>query len=146
MNRSRHCREASTGSATVELVLGVPILILMFWFLVYAGRASDARLRIEDAAHQAARAATLDRTASAAAADARATATEALSNAGVTCRSVSVITRGSLAPGSHVTVTVTCTVGLEDLALLQLPGATTLSAHFSAPVDTYRSVGGGTSR
>lgn len=138
MNRGRRPRR-SAGSATVELVLGVPVLVLMFWFLVYGGRVSDTRLRVEDAAHQAARVATLDRTASAAAADARATATAALSDAGITCRSVAVTTSGNLAPGTTVTVTVTCTVGLEDLALLQLPGTTTLSAHFSAPVDTYRS-------
>ncbi|MFI0724345.1 TadE/TadG family type IV pilus assembly protein [Streptomyces sp. NPDC021224] len=141
MNRGEGAR-GSSGSATVELVLGVPVLVLMFWLLIYCGRASDTRLRIEDAAHQGARAATSDRTASAAAADARATATAALSDAGITCRSVTVTTRGSLAPGSAVTVTVTCTVGLEDLVLLHLPGTTTVTAHFTAPVDTYRSTGG----
>jgi Flp pilus assembly protein TadG len=128
------------GSATVELVVCVPVLALMFWFLIYCGRASDTRLRIEDAAHQAARAATLDYTPAAAASDARTTATTALSDAGITCRSLAVNTRGSLAPGTTVTVTVSCTVGLDDLALLHLPAATTLSAHFTAPVDTYRSV------
>lgn len=133
-------RGPSRGSATVELVVGVPVLVLMFWFLIYCGRQSDTRLRIEDAAHQAARAATSDRTAAAAAADARATAAAALSDAGVSCRSFDVTTSGPLTPGSTVTVTVTCTVGLKDLALLQVPGASTLTARFSAPVDLHRSV------
>lgn len=132
-------RGSSRGSATVELVLGVPVLVLMLWFLVYCGRVSDTRLRIEDVAHQAARAATSARTATDAAADARATAAAALSDAGVSCRSFDVTTRGALTPGSTVTVTVTCTVGLKDLALLQLPAASTLTARFSAPVDVHRS-------
>ncbi|WP_031520615.1 TadE/TadG family type IV pilus assembly protein [Streptomyces sp. NRRL F-5123] len=141
MNRSRQ-EQGERGSATVELVLGVPVLVLMFWLLIYCGRASDTRLRIEDAAHQGARAASSDPTASVAAADARATATAALSDAGVACRSVTVTTRGSLAPGSAVTVTVACTVGLEDLVLLHLPGTTTMTAHFTALVDVYRSTDG----
>ncbi|MFF7982852.1 TadE family protein [Streptomyces sp. NPDC007901] len=127
------------GSVTLELVLTIPILILMLWFLVYCGRLSDTRLSIEDAAHQAARAATLDRSGHAAAADARSTATSALSEAGVTCQSLSVATSGTLHAGSTVTVSVSCTVGLHDLALLQVPGTTTLTAESTSPVDVYRS-------
>ena len=123
---------------TVELVLTLPMLILMLWFLVYCGRLSDTRLRIEDAAHQAARAATLDRSPSSATADARSTAATALSDAGVTCQRLSVTTSGTLQAGSTVTVAVSCTVGLHDLALLQVPGTTTLTAQFASPVDVYR--------
>lgn len=132
-------RHDARGSVTVELVLTIPILILMLWFLVYCGRLSDTRLQIEDAAHQAARAATLNRSPSAAAADARSTAAGALSDAGVTCQTLSVTTRGTLQAGSTVTVAVSCTVGLHDLALLQVPGTTTLTAEFASPVDVYRS-------
>ncbi|MEU6379275.1 TadE family protein [Streptomyces sp. NPDC046909] len=127
------------GSVTVELVLTIPILILMLWFLVYCGRLSDTRLQIEDAAHQAARAATLDRSQSAAVTDARLTAASALSGAGVTCQSLSVTVHGSLQDGSTVRVAVSCTVGLHDLALLQVPGTTVLTAEFASPVDVYRS-------
>jgi Flp pilus assembly protein TadG len=132
-------RHDARGSVTVELVLTLPLLLLMLWFLVYCGRLSDTRLQIEDAAHQAARAATLDRSPSAAAADARSTAATALSDAGVTCQALSVTTRGSLQAGSTVTVAVSCTVGLHDLALLQVPGTTNLTAEFASPVDVYRS-------
>ncbi|MBK3564473.1 pilus assembly protein TadE [Streptomyces sp. MBT62] len=116
-----------------------PVLILMFWFLVYCGRLSDTRLQIEDAAHQAARAATLDRSPPVAAADARATAASALSDAGITCQGLSVTTDGTLQAGSTVKVAISCTVGLHDLALLQVPGTTTLTAEFASPVDVYRS-------
>lgn len=132
-------RSDARGSVTVELVTITPVLILMLWFLVYCGRLSDARLQIEDAAHQAARAATLDRSRPAALADARATAASALSDAGITCQFLSVTTHGTFRAGSTVRVAVSCTVGLHDLALLQVPGSTTLTAEFASPVDVYRS-------
>lgn len=135
--RGKSLRDAS-GSVTVELVLTIPVLILMLWFLVFCGRLSDSWLRIGDVAHQAARAATADRSPSAAAADARSTAEAALSDAGVTCQSLTVDTSGTLQAGSTVTVTVSCTVGLHDLALLRVPGTTTLTAQFASPVDVYR--------
>lgn len=132
-------RRDTRGSVTVELVLTLPILILMLWFLVYCGRLSDSRLKIEDAAHQAARAATLSRSQPAAAADARSTAAAALGDNGVACQSLSVTVQGTLQAGSTVTVAVSCTVDLHDLALLQVPGTTTLAAEFASPVDVYRS-------
>ncbi|MEV7393939.1 TadE/TadG family type IV pilus assembly protein [Streptomyces sp. NPDC091215] len=132
-------RYDARGSVTLELVLMIPILILMLWFLVYCGRLSDTRLQIEDAAHQAARAASLDRNAHTAAIDARSTAASALREAGLTCQSLSVATNGTLRAGSTVTVSISCTVGLHDLALLQVPGATTLNADSASPVDVFRS-------
>ncbi|MEU6351108.1 TadE family protein [Streptomyces sp. NPDC047072] len=127
------------GSATVELVLTIPILVLMLWFLVYCGRLSDTRLQIEDAAHQAARAATLSRSHPAAVSDARSSAESALNGAGVTCQRLTVSVHGTLRAGSTVRVVVSCTVGLHDLALLQVPGTTALTAEFASPVDVYRS-------
>src|SRR5207302_1678275 len=106
-----------------------PVLILLLLFVVFCGRVADTRMRINDAAHQAARAASLARSTSAAQADGRSTAALALSGAGVTCRSLSVtVDTAGLRPGSTVTATVTCTVGLSDLALLGVPGTTTESA------------------
>lgn len=127
------------GSATVELVLVTPVLVLLLWFLVYCGRLTGARLQLEGAAHQAARAASTQHTRPAADVEALESATDTLDDAGVTCRSLSVTTDGTLANGSTVMVTVACTVGLHDLALLHLPGTVTLTAGFAAPVDLYRS-------
>ncbi|MFF9897727.1 TadE/TadG family type IV pilus assembly protein [Streptomyces longispororuber] len=135
-------RRPDAGSATVELVLVVPALLLMLWFLVFCGRMTDARLRVEDAAHQAARAASLQRTASAADFQARTTAAAALGDAGITCRPLTVDASGSVQPGGTVTASVTCRVDLEGLALLQVPGTQTLEADFAAPVDVYRSSSG----
>ncbi|GLZ37876.1 TadE/TadG family type IV pilus assembly protein [Actinokineospora sp. NBRC 105648] len=127
------------GSATVELVIIAPLLIAMLLFVVFCGRMASTSQQITDAAHQAARAASLARTPAAAASDARSTAQTALANAGVTCQSLAVnVDTLGLQPGSTVTVTITCTVGLSDLSLLGLPGSTDLRDSFSSVVDVHR--------
>lgn len=129
------------GSATAEIALLTPLLIIMLLFVVFCGRLADSKLRLEDVAHQAARAASLARTVTSAHDDAHATAHAALADAGITCHSLAVtVTTAGLRPGSTVTVDITCAVGLSDLALLGVPGSTTLSASFASPVDTYRSL------
>ncbi|WP_322755230.1 TadE/TadG family type IV pilus assembly protein, partial [Frankia sp. Cas3] len=80
-----HDRDRDRGSATAELVLILPVLLLMLLFLVLCYRVSDAKLRIADVAHQAARAASIAGTPGQAVTDARATAQTALADAGVTC-------------------------------------------------------------
>ncbi|MDI5969891.1 TadE/TadG family type IV pilus assembly protein [Streptomyces sp. SL13] len=134
----RRFRDDERGSATVELVLSVGVLLLMLWFMVYCGRLSDSRLRIEDAAHQAARAATLDRDLPTATTDARSAAASTLGGTGVTCEDLAVDITGTMQPGTTVTVTVHCTVDLHDLALLHVPGQKEITATFSSVVDVYR--------
>lgn len=128
------------GSATAEIALLTPLLIVMLLFIVFCGRLTASKLRLDDAAHQAARAASLARTVTVAHDDARAAAQATLANAGITCENLAVtVNISGLRPGSMVTVDLRCTVGLSDLALLGVPGSTTLSASFASPVDTYRS-------
>ena len=127
------------GSATAELTLLTPLLIVLLLFVVFCGRLADTRLRLEDVAHQAARAASLARTVASAQIDAKSTAQTALASAGVACHTVDVsVDTAGLRPGTTVTVNVTCVAGLSDLTLLGIPGATTISASFSSPVDVYR--------
>jgi Flp pilus assembly protein TadG len=119
-------------------VLILPVLLLMLLFLVLCYRVSDARLRIADVAHQAARAASIATTPTQAITDARTTAQSALAGAGVTCQNLTVDTDpAGLAPGALVRVTVTCTVRLDDLAMLATPGSATLHATSTSPVDTF---------
>jgi Flp pilus assembly protein TadG len=131
---------AERGSVTSELVLVVPVLVMLLVFVgVFIHRGVDARLRLNDVAHQAARAATLERSAPAAVAAARSVTTAALASAGVVCQSLGIDTAtGGLRPGSAVTVTVSCTVDLGDALVLRLPH-TRLSATASEPVDVWRS-------
>lgn len=127
------------GSATAELVVITPIVILMLLFVVLCGRLADTNLRLGDAAHQAARAATTARSPATAANDAATAAHAALDQAGVACRSLTLQTdTQGLRPGSTVTVTLSCTLGLSDLTLLGLPGTVTRQASFSSVVDVYR--------
>ncbi|MFD4560504.1 TadE family protein [Streptomyces sp. NPDC058469] len=126
------------GSATVELVLLAPLLVSVVWLMIFCGRMTDSRLLVEDVAHQAARAASSARSVADANVEARTTAREAVRDAGITCGSLAVDVAGSVQPGGTVEVTVTCHVALSDLALLEVPGAATLSGTFSSPVDVYR--------
>ncbi|MFJ8965349.1 TadE/TadG family type IV pilus assembly protein [Lentzea sp. NPDC102401] len=127
------------GSAAAELTLLTPLLIGLLLLVVFCGRLADTKLRINDAAHQAARSATLARTPQQAVTNAQATANAALASAGITCQSMSVSTSTQgLRPGSTLTVTISCTIGLQDLTLLGVPGSRTFESSFSSPVDAWR--------
>jgi Flp pilus assembly protein TadG len=127
------------GSVAAELTLLTPLLMVLALFVVLCGRITDTKLRINDVAHQAARAATLARTPAQAATNARTTASAALASAGITCQSLTVSTNAQgLKPGSTVIVTVSCNVGLGDLTMLGVPGSQEFESSFSSPVDIWR--------
>jgi Flp pilus assembly protein TadG len=126
-----------------EVAIAVPVLVAVLVFaavLVYRG--VDARLRLDDVAHQAARAASLSRTPAAANAAARQTATASLATAGVGCGEAGVsVDTSDFVPGGTVTVTVSCRLDLSDAAaLLAVGDSRTISATSSSPLDVYRSV------
>jgi Flp pilus assembly protein TadG len=131
------------GSATVELVLVTPLLILLLLFVVALGRLAGARLQVDGAAGQAARAASLARDPAGAVAAAQQTAAQALAASHVTCQQLDVsVDTAAFRPGGWVAVTVTCAVGLSDMALLHLPGTETIRARFVSGLDVYRGVSG----
>ncbi len=117
-----------------------PLLVMLMLFIaVVIHRGVNARLRLDDLAHQAARAASLERTAPAAAAQARETVTSALAGAGVSCESVTVVTNiDAFRPGGSVGVSVHCVADLGDALLLGVPGSKTLTATAREPIDTWR--------
>lgn len=127
-----------------EVTLVTPFLIMLLVFIaVVIHRGVDARLRLDDAAHEAARAASIERTTPTAIEAAQSTAASALSSAGVTCQSLSVdTTTGGMQPGGTVSVTVSCTVNFSDALILGVPGQKQLSATAVEPIDTWRSVAG----
>lgn len=133
------------GSVSVQLVLLTPMLVVLLLFVVFCGRVAATKLSINDIAHQAARAASLARTPEQGVADAESTAAHALASAGVVCQTLTTTTNTEgLRPGSTVTVTVSCEVGLADLGLLDLGGARTFESTFASPVDLYRGTAGST--
>ena len=131
------------GAVATELVLLTPLLILMLLFVVALGRLAGARINVDGAAAQAARAASIATTPAQATAAAQQAATAALGSDHVTCATLQVATdTARFAPGGSVTVTVTCAVALSDLSGLRLPVTEQVSSTAASVVDTYRSVPG----
>ena len=128
-----------SGSAAIELVLVVPLLLLFVLVAVAFGRLADVRLQVNDAASQAARAASIARDPGTASAVARRTAMASLAGHHLTCQPVVVaVDTSAFRPGGAVTARITCTVSLADLAPLPLPGAQTVQTAASSPIDVYR--------
>jgi Flp pilus assembly protein TadG len=135
----RPARSRERGSATAELVLVTPLLILFVLFIVGLGRLAHARALVNDAAAQAARAATLQYLSPGqATAAAQQTAAAALASAGLACASQSTsVDTGQDHPGGTITVTLTCQVNLSNVTAAGFPDSTTLRASFTSPIDTY---------
>ena len=128
-----------TGSVATELVLLTPLLIVFLLFVVALGRLSGARLDVDGAAAQAARAASIAQDPTTASTAAQQTATAALGSEHVTCAQLNVTTNTTqFSPGGSVSVTVTCVVGLSDLSGLRLPASQTVTSTATSVIDTYR--------
>lgn len=107
---------------------------------VVAHRVVDARLRLDSAAHQAARAASIARSAPSAELAAEELAAAVLGSAGPSCADLVVVTDTSgFRAGGTVTVTVSCSVDLTGGLLLGVPGRTDVTATATESLDTFRS-------
>ena len=136
-------RRDERGSATVELVILTPLLILLLLFVVCLGRLAGARIDVSGAAAQAARAASIARSPAAASSFAQQTATSALASQHITCAHLDVsVDTSDFVPGGSVAVTVSCGVQLSDLTGLDLPVTETVANRSVEPIDTYRSANG----
>ena len=144
MNRARRggllsLRGEESGAVSTELVLLTPLLLVMFLFVVALGRVVSARIEVDGAAAQAARAASIARSPATATAVAEQTATTALGGDHVTCANLTVTTdTADFVPGGQVVVTVSCSVDLADLVGLRLPAAETLTSTATSVLDVYR--------
>lgn len=129
------------GSASVELVLLTPLLLVMLVFVVFLGRLGQARNDVDRAARDAARAASIARSPSDADAAGLAAAHDTMQEGRNNCGQLDVVVNTSgFSAGGTVAATVTCTVDFADVAELKLPGSQTLTATFSEPVDAFRGV------
>lgn len=127
------------GSVTTELVLVTPILLVLLGFVVFAGRLGGVQQQVVSAADQAARAASLRGGAEDGRAAAIATVEANLGDAGVECTDLAVdIDTDAFERGGHVTVTVRCTVGLDDVVFAGLPGTRQYEASATEVIDLYR--------
>ena len=130
------------GSAAVEIALLAPILGALVLVVIFGGRLALVRQSVQAAASDAARAASIARTASLAERSAKQIAHQTMTNQGVKCASssIDVDTSGFAQPvgePASTTVTVVCSVATADLTL-PLPGSTRVSATSSSELDVYR--------
>lgn len=134
------CRN-ERGSAATELTLITPLLLLILLLVVAMGRVTLAREEVIGAARDAARAASMQSSASGAAATAQTTASNSLQTGHVSCQQSTVnADTSAFRPGGWVAVEVTCHANLTSLSLLHLPGSKAVHARFVEPIDTFRGV------
>ncbi|WP_448060639.1 TadE/TadG family type IV pilus assembly protein [Cellulomonas hominis] len=149
MSRLAPCRrtpadpDRERGSASLELAILAPALLLLLGLVALAGRVQVAAGAVEHAATSAAREASLARTADGAQSTATATAVRDLEGQDIRCASssVTVDTSGFGAPlgqSATVSASVTCTVSFADLAVPGLPGSRTMTATATSPIDRFR--------
>lgn len=139
------------GSATLEMAIATPVMLLIISLMVLAGRVAVAGNTVTTVAGNAARQASLARTATAASSAAASSARAALAAQAINCQgggtvSVDVSGFGAAArgvPGQVVTVSIDCVVPIADLGLPGAPGTRTLSDRAVSPIDPNRSAGGG---
>jgi Flp pilus assembly protein TadG len=139
--------ERDRGSASVELVILAPAVVVLMLFVVFVGRAGGAVEQVRHAADEGARSASLVSRSSMEAAASSAVAADLASN-GANCSSTSVsvdvvdggnVDGGNVAGGNvdSVTVTVTCVVNGVGTELLGA-GARSVTASSTEVIDRYR--------
>ncbi|NKS56229.1 pilus assembly protein [Rhodococcus hoagii] len=139
----RRLHREDRGSAALELVIVTPVFLLFIALVIVGGRVGLAHFAVEHAAQEAARAASLARTAPLARTAADDAVGAALTTRGLDCESTSVDvdTAGfNFLPGtkSDVTVTVTCRFDIGNMTLRGMTGTRDISASATSPIDTYR--------
>ena len=147
LTRLRRVGSADRGSATLELAILTPVMILLIGFAVVAGRVAIGNASVTTIAGDAARQASLARDARSASIAATTSARKDLAAQGLKCSGGGTVTadvtgftpasRGT--PGQSVTVRVDCLVTFADLAIPGLPGSRALTDQGVSPIDPNRS-------
>jgi hypothetical protein len=132
------------GAVTLEVAILSPALLAMISLSILAMRIEVAKEAVGFAAHDAARIASISRTAAQARADARSTALRTLQSQDLPCHNGATVTVNTsqfsvpVGQPAFVTATVVCNVRLGDLGLPGTPGSITLTATFTSYLDQYR--------
>lgn len=120
-----------------------PVLAMVMLVALLGGRLATARQAVHSAAADAARAASIARTAAAARHDATQAAHTNLDNHQLRCLSTSVTVDTSgfataVGTPAEVRVTIVCQVPTGDLSLPGLGGSIPVDATVSSPLDVFR--------
>ena len=131
-------RFGEEGTALAELVIVAPLLLLVALLMIFFGRIESAQGDVEAAARAGVEAAVVQSNAALAQSSASAAVTATLSSEHMACPSPIVTTNvTNFYSGGSVSVVVTCVSRLSDVAAPGIPGARTLSASSTAPIDPY---------
>ena len=135
----QHRRRTQRGSASVELVLLAPVLVGMLCLVAAFGRVQNAHAVIDAAVRDAARAASIERTASAAQRSGERAALAGLNADGYRCDPLNVdVDTTGFAADAEVTVTATCTLRLSEVTGMGIHTSTTITSRFTEPIDRFR--------
>lgn len=128
-------RSDERGSASVELAILAPLVGLLLGSVVLVGRVQLARADVEGAARSAARDLSISRDPYVAVDGVRSALMETLDVGSPTCRTLSFSPEiGS----TQVSVTITCSVDLQEAAILPVPGSMSVSGFASEVIDVHR--------
>lgn len=130
-----HDARSDRGSMAIEIVILTPVFLAFVLLIVAFGRAVDAQGKVDGAARDAARAASIARSSGAAVQAANDAAASDLADTTLFGCRTDVL--DALAPGTQIRVRVACSVTFDDLGLIGLSGSKDFEATVSAPVDTY---------
>jgi len=134
------------GSEAVPLAIVAPAMILLLGLMVVGGRVAIAAQSISGVAGNAARDASIARSAPEAVQLATRAALASLREQNLHCQGspdVQVDTTGFRAPpgtAASIRVDVTCVVSIRDVGIPGLPGSRTLRDHATSPLDPHRAV------
>lgn len=123
------------GSVSVELAVLAPLVGILLAAVVLVGRVQIARADVEGAARSAARELSIDRDPYASVEEVRSGLDSTLRVGSPSCRELSFT---PTIRATEVAVTLTCTVDLQEAAVLPVPGSMAISASASEIVDVYR--------
>jgi hypothetical protein len=131
------------GSATLELLILAPALLLTIAAAAIGMRIAIAGGAVEAASYDAARAASISRDDDTGYTNALTSAQTTLSQQGLHCSrlTVTVDTSGFAVPvgqPANVIATVTCVVNLADITAAGMPGSKTMTSTTVSPIDRYR--------
>lgn len=127
------------GSVSTELVIITPVAIALLCLVALVGRTATARDQVNEAARDAARSASLERSPSSAWSAAQNAAAVSMGQGGLHCASTAVdVDTSAFQPGGQVAVTVECEIPLSDLGLLGVSGTRRVSARSVSVLDQYR--------
>lgn len=143
-------RRADDGTASLELVIVTPFLLALLMLIIAFGRYAQTENLVDQAARDAARAATAQNSKAQVVPVVNSVLAESMRDAPTSCRDSAVADPPRLTPTAFglpdplnpvaidsVTITVRCSLDLSDLAALPLR-TVTIERTFTSPLDRYR--------